>query len=174
MQDMRNLRKKRCALTPRFRKYNLVNGLFSRLPCLQPLTLSRPDVSLRFVRPTAGLSPLRQKDSFPWPFSRSAWSALSGVWNAGNEHPPCSSQIDPHRVESDSSNSFEAEAPQAAIRQPVIVIWPCTHEGVQNGKDLHESVIGSVGYPEPPSRPPAAPCSPLRASVILDPLRGSA
>ena len=33
VQDMRNLRKKRCALTPRFRKYNLVNGLFSRLPC---------------------------------------------------------------------------------------------------------------------------------------------
>ena len=32
VQDMRNLRKKRCALTPRFRKYNLVNGLFSRLP----------------------------------------------------------------------------------------------------------------------------------------------
>ena len=33
VQDMRNLRKKRCVLTPRFRKYNLVNGLFSRLPC---------------------------------------------------------------------------------------------------------------------------------------------
>ena len=32
VQDMRNLRKKRCVLTPRFRKYNLVNGLFSRLP----------------------------------------------------------------------------------------------------------------------------------------------
>ena len=36
VQDMRNLRKKRCALTPRFRKYNLVNGLFSRLPWIHP------------------------------------------------------------------------------------------------------------------------------------------
>ena len=43
---------------------------------LQPLTLSRPDVSLRFVRPTNGLSPRRKKFPLPWPFWRSAWPAL--------------------------------------------------------------------------------------------------
>ena len=40
---------------------------------------------------------------------------------------PCSSQIDPHRVVSDSINSFQADARRAAIRQSVIVIWSeCT------------------------------------------------
>ena len=40
---------------------------------------------------------------------------------------PYSSQIDPHRVVSDSFNYFQADARRAAIRHPVIVIWSeCT------------------------------------------------